>query len=300
MKCWLLVTPARDEERHLPTLARTLADQVSPDLLHWVVVDDGSTDQTATCVDWDELPFPVEVVARPRGGGLAVGGAFAAFFHGAEHGIKAWPGITHVMKLDADVALSATFFAHINAAVCDGIVGGVVPSGGPDREQLDHVPGFVKGYSMQMYKLVSELPAAIGLDVIDEALAMSLSLPVVPVPAAHVTLQRSIGDSEGTLKGRGRNGRVSRWCGYYPPYFVLRLVRYLPRRPRVVGAVVMLASYIRAGHGPFPAHLRVIYRDWQRRKLLRLVRNPFGSLRSLYVVSATCGDPKCVCIASAP
>ena len=290
---WLLVTPARDEAARLPLLAASLRAQRSQPIGLWVIVDDGSNDATGTCVDVSTLDFPVVTITRQRGSGLAGGGAFAAFFAGAQEGLRAFPTATHVMKLDADVILTDGFFAQLQLVGGAGILGGVVASGGADREQLDHIPGFVKGYSRAVFDLVSELPVAIGLDVIDESVARLAGFPVEPVAAAHVLLQRTIGASEGNLRGRWRNGRVSRWTGYDPGYFLIRLLRYLARRPYVVGSLAMLWGYLSAGSGPFPTAARREFRGKQRAKLRALLSHPLNTSRALYSPAEGCGDPRC-------
>src|SRR5690349_2085000 len=97
---FLVVTPARNEAERLPALAASLASQ-EPGLIRlWVIVDDGSTDTTATCLPPD-LPFPVHVITRKNDGGLAAGSAFAAWRHGAEHGLTLLPDAQRILKLDA-------------------------------------------------------------------------------------------------------------------------------------------------------------------------------------------------------
>ena len=44
------ITPAKNEAENLPRLARSLADQTAP-LSAWIVVDNGSTDDTVAVVE---------------------------------------------------------------------------------------------------------------------------------------------------------------------------------------------------------------------------------------------------------
>lgn len=291
---WLLVTPARDEGDRLPILAASLRQMLGEHIAGWLVVDDGSLDNTAESVDWDLLPFPVRVMKRQRGSGLTEGGAFRAFRAGVKLGIEELPPATHVMKLDADVILSNDFFDALDEYMeSAGILGGVVPTGGRDREQLDHVPGFVKGYSLRAWRVVEQLPDAIGFDVVDEAAVRQAGMVVVPVLSAHVRLQRTIGESEGTLHGRWRNGRVSRWVGYDPVYFLLRVGRYMHRKPYLLGSLVMLWSYLTAGTGPYSQQLRAKMRSQQRGKLRRIAKSPKSEYSRLYLDIPRCADGAC-------
>ena len=69
-----MITPVRDEARHLPRLARSLADQqLAP--RRWMIVDDGSTDGTRELAqelaerhDWIEAIDSGAGHDRARGG----------------------------------------------------------------------------------------------------------------------------------------------------------------------------------------------------------------------------------------
>lgn len=278
---YLVVTPARDEADRLPHLAGSLARQ-HPGLVGlWVVVDDGSTDGTAESINAASLPFPVLVVRRAEAGGLATGGAFVAFRFGADAGLAQLPDATRILKVDADVVLDDNYLELIAAVPGDvELTGGVIASG--DQEQADHVRGALKAYSRSAYDIVAGLPAALGWDAMDEVAIRARGGRVVCVPEAKADLTRRTGASEGLLRGRMRGGVVSRWCGYHPLYFALRLLRYAARPPFVIGSLAMLWSYLRAGRGPYPDDLRRAMKREQRRKLGRLARRPARTLRELF------------------
>ena len=285
---WLVVTPARNEAAHLPELARTLAAQETQPVGLWVVVDDGSTDGTATSVDWAALPFPVRVLTRDGStSGLTHGGAFAAFYAGADLGLELLPDAERVLKLDADVRLAPDYFTEL-ARVPLGValIGGVIDQAG-EREHRHHVRGPLKAYNRDAFAIVRGLPAAVGHDVMDEVALRAAGLEVRSVPTAKATVARTTTSSEGLLRGRVRNGKVTRWTGYHPLYVVLRLVRYALRRPVVVGAGAMAWGYVTAGASPFPTALRVAHRREQAVRLRQLLRHPVGYLRHSFGFSAS-------------
>lgn len=273
----LVVTPARDEAARLPALAASLAAQ-EPGLVGlWVVVDDGSTDGTATCLP-EDLPFPVVVVPRRNDGGLSAGSAFGAWRFGAEHGLGLLPAAERVLKLDADVVLDPGHLAALCARDA-ALVGGVLTGPG-EVHRADYTRGPLKAYDRRAYDVVRTLPTAVGFDVMDEVAVRRAGLGVEVVDAATATVSRLTGSSEGLLAGRYRGGKVSRWTGYSLAYFLLRLVRHLWRRPYVVGSVAMLAGYLRAGPGPWPAELKADLRREQRGRLVSLLRSPRAGLAS--------------------
>lgn len=281
---FLVVTPARDERERLPLLAGSLAAQEPGLVALWVVVDDGSADGTAELAEGLDLPFPVTVLRRPRtpDTGLHTASEFAAFVAGADLGLVRVPDVARVMKCDADVVLAAGYLravAGVPATV--GITGGRIETAG-ERVRHDYVRGAVKAYSRDAYALVRELPAALGWDVLDEVAVRRAGLATRPCPEASVRLTRRTGSSAGALRGFVRGGVVSRWCGYRPGYFGVRLLRYAARRPVVLGAAAMLFGYVRAGRGPWPADLRAALRAEQAQRLRRLARSPLRGARTFY------------------
>ena len=281
---WLLVTPARNEAHNLPAVATRLAEQSRRDLIGlWVIVDDGSTDGTATAFDWRSLPFRVEVLRRDEPAkGLRGGGAFDAFYAGAHRGLALLPGATRVLKFDADMAPAPDYLEELaNADRGQGLIGGVITSR-REREQLHHVRGALKAYSREAFAIVATLPAAVGLDVMDEVALRAAGLEVEAVPAAQVEVLRRTGSSEGTLKGRMRGGMVTRTTGYHPAYVALRLARYAVRRPYVLGSAAMALGWITAPASPYSAELLRAHRSQQKERIRRLVTHPVSYLREAF------------------
>jgi glycosyltransferase involved in cell wall biosynthesis len=283
MSGWLLVTPARNEADNLPHLAACLREQTRADVIdQWVIVDDGSTDGTATAVDPASMPFPVEILRRePTAGGLRGGGAFRSFIAGATRGLELLPDATRVCKLDADMQLAPDYFEQLLAAPDAALVGGIITSW-RDREQMHHVRGALKCYDRAAFEVVRALPIALGLDLVDEVAVRHAGMQVRVVSAAHAVELRRTGSSEGMLEGRRRTGIVARWTGYHPLYFVLRLVRTTFRKPYVIGAGAMALGYLRADPSPYDVTLRRAHRAEQSARLRALVRNPRRFLRATY------------------
>lgn len=288
---WLVVTPARNEASRLPALAKSLRDQEVCPIGLWIIVDDGSSDGTGDAVCQDDVPFPLLVVRKQNDGGLRGGSAFTSFFYGAEVGLQHLPDAKRILKLDADVVLARGYFKALAAAPEEVALIGGVAAGWRDREQTDLVPGFLKAYNREAFEIVRALPRAIGLDMIDESALRHRGLEVRVVRDAHARV-RQIGETEGILRGRWRNGIVSRWVGYHPLYFAMRVLRYAVRRPVGIGAIALVWGYATSGSGPYPKELKAEMRERQRAKLRRLARQPFSFLRESYDM-ASCDDPEC-------
>jgi dolichol-phosphate mannosyltransferase len=278
----LVVTPAHNEEDNIRDLHASLQSQSFTDF-HWVVVNDGSSDATGRVLDEIAAePIP-DVVERENGGGLIGGSAYSAWRFGIAQVDDLAAEYTHVMKLDADVRLPPTYFETVLAASSPivGIMGGVIASQRM-REQVHHVPGPVKIYTVDAYLSLGDLPSAIGFDVMDEVAASLAGFETRVVPEARFALARAIGASEGGIHGRFRNGRMCRWTGYWFPYFLLHALRYVARRPYVLGAVAMLIGYARATASPYSEALRNEHRALQVRKLRDASRNPVAWVNRTY------------------
>ncbi|MBC2642714.1 MULTISPECIES: glycosyltransferase family 2 protein [unclassified Rhodococcus (in: high G+C Gram-positive bacteria)] len=277
----LIVTPMHNERSNIGDLALSLS-KLSFRAFDWVVVDDGSTDDSVMRLNEKGAIQRFRLEVRRNHGMLIGGSAFSAWRHGVD-AAGDLAKYTHIMKLDADVRLPTDYFELVLDRFTDdvGVAGGVIEN--PKmREQRLHVPGPVKLYSVRAYRILEELPSAVGFDVMDEVAIQQRGLSVAVVESARFELARAIGASQGGLHGRYRNGRVCRWTGYDPLYFALHLLRYLARRPYILGSFAMLRGFVTAGTGPYAHHLKKAHRSIQRGKLTRAVRSPVSWVRNTY------------------
>ena len=106
---YLLISPCRDEARYLRrTLDSVSAQSVPPTL--WVVVDDGSTDETPVLLQEyaRRLPY-LRVVRRTDRGRRQVGpGVIEAFYTGLD--TVCLGDFDYLCKLDMDLDLPARYF----------------------------------------------------------------------------------------------------------------------------------------------------------------------------------------------
>lgn len=280
----LIVTPVHNESANIGVLARQLSQSETKPAL-WVIVDDGSTDDTADIVRDLKPPFPLELVARTNVGGLIGGSAFTAWQFGVDHALEN-DRFDAVMKLDADVELAPDYLTRVIRVLASeptvGLAGGVLTEKS-HREQVLHVPGPVKLYSWAGYRALDGLARRVGFDVMDELAIKAAGLEVRVLTDTEFRVRRAIGASQGLVHGRKRNGRVCRWTGYWFPYFLLHVVRYLFRKPYVAGSVAMVWGYATAGNGPYDSALRDSHAREQKAKMRGLLNNPVGWVRATYL-----------------
>jgi dolichol-phosphate mannosyltransferase len=279
----VIVTPARNESERIGKLSSSLAKIQSDFRITWILVNDSSSDDLEAALRKSSGRYPDFVIKVKTSGRIASGGAYQAWWAGVDFAKRKFPDLSHVMKLDADVELESDYFFQLKHQMFSdniGILGGVLSN--DNREQLIHVPGPVKMYSRDCLDAMSQLPLATGFDVMDEVLARKLGYRVEVNLDAHFRINRSIGASQGLLHGRKRNGMVCRWTGYYKPYFILHLIRYLFRKPFLIGSVAMAIGFLTAQKSPFARELRTEHANQQRILLGRILKNPIKQIQSLY------------------
>src|SRR5919199_2718859 len=191
---WLIVTPCRNEADNLQGLHLSLRSQRNMPSHLWVIVDDGSTDDTSLIAEQVASQHPnAIVVRRANSGGLSGGSAYKAWQFGVEQGLRYLTGTTPsvVMKLDADVRLGVDYFDQLKGHERSGAFGGFM-QGRRHREQTLHIPGPVKAYSWAGYLCLDELPRTVGFDVVDEVLLRARGFQTQVVPRASFTMARDI------------------------------------------------------------------------------------------------------------
>jgi poly-beta-1,6-N-acetyl-D-glucosamine synthase len=146
---YVLITPARNEEAFLAkTIESVIHQSVLP--LRWVIVDDGSTDNTPQIVTDYMQRFPwIELVRRQQRQDRSFAGKAGAFLAGSER----LAGLTYdvIGNLDGDISFGSDHFEFLlekfAADPLLGVAGTVFREEGysSDRDSFEgreHVPGY--------------------------------------------------------------------------------------------------------------------------------------------------------------
>lgn len=261
---YAVVTPARNEEHNLPRLAAALAAQTRPPIA-WVVVDDGSSDGTASVLAElaDRLPWlSVLDRARGEGAGLAAGRREGRALLGFQDGIAALahvPGV--VIKMDADIDFDETYceqlIARFEADPQLGIASGTCMERQDGiwvrRTKVDStVWGASRAYRWDCVEDLFELEPCMGWDGLDELRVQLRGMKTetfVELPFRH---NRAEGGRElSSLHHGAALGRAAWYMGYRPSYLALRALYRARTQP---AAVAMLWGYAAAAIGHAPRH----------------------------------------------
>lgn len=259
----VVISPCRDEERFVRlTLDSVVKQTYRPDL--WIIVDDGSRDQTAAIVAQyaDQHPW-IRLVQRQRGGVRQLGpGVVSAFNAGL-----AYLGDTPfdvIAKLDTDTEFGAGAFATIMTHFDDLRVG--MASGNTylltgdklvfERYTSYHVPGNAKFYRRECFQDIGGLQPLYGWDVIDETDARRHCWITLSDPRVVFIHHRMQGSSFGAVQGRVIWGRCAYAIGSHPLFAVARGIYRMTQRPWVLGGMAFIWGFFSSYFNPNIQRLR--------------------------------------------
>lgn len=266
---YAVVTPARDDAQNLRLLGESLIAQTLPPSA-WVVVDNGSTDETVVVAERFAREYAwVRVTTAPGEAEAVPGAPIVRAFHAGVDRLEL--SVDVVVKVDADVTMAPEYFERLlDAFAADprlGIAGGVCYelAGGewsPTIVTGNHVRGAVRAYRRDCLDELLPLPERTGWDTIDELQAEVLGWTVRTLPSLRFDHHRALGARDG---GRGRRwraqGSAAHYLGYSPLYLLLRALFHAARDPAALG---LLAGFVGAAVRRKPRHP-----DTRARALLR-------------------------------
>jgi poly-beta-1,6-N-acetyl-D-glucosamine synthase len=250
---YVIITPVRDEERHVEeTIACISRQTILP--AEWVIVDDGSTDQTSAILDRCAAQYPwISVVHRPnRGFRKSGGGVVDAFNTGysALHFDK-W---LFIVKLDGDLSFAPDYFQkcfeRFEAHPKLGIGGGEIYHEIDGNRKLEsnpkfHVRGATKIYRRACWEALGGLWPGPGWDTIDEVKANMLGWETTAFEDLHLIHHRETGLAEGAVRDRMKHGMACYISGYHPLFVGASCVLRLIRKPYVIGSFAMLWGFLK-------------------------------------------------------
>ncbi|MBI5584179.1 MAG: glycosyltransferase family 2 protein [Deltaproteobacteria bacterium] len=281
---YIIVTPVRDEEAHIGKTLETVAGQTIPPR-EWVIVDDGSNDQTGDIIDRFATRRPwIQTGHCPdRGFRKAGGGVIAAFSEGLRRiTCQEWE---YIVKLDGDLSLEPDYFERCLERFSRdprlGIGGGKVYSVANgdlfDDSPGDppfHVRGATKIYRRACWQQIQPLVPAPGWDTIDEVKANMLGWTTQTFGDIHLIQLKATGGADGNWRNWFKNGRANYITGYHPFFMFLKCLKRSVRKPPVLGAVALWAGFCsgylrRVPQVPDPEVIRFLRQQQLRRLALR-------------------------------
>ena len=292
----VVVSPVRNEARYIRhTLDAMLAQTVRPQ--EWIVVDDGSSDDTAQIVESYARKHPfIRLVKRGDRGFRHLGaGVIAAFNHGLEQVRDR--SYRYLSKLDGDMSFDPAYLETMlgvlqrepKLATVSGKVFRPEPAGLVEEYIRDeNTAGQFKLYKREAFEAIGGFSQTIGWDAIDvhRCRMHGWEARSFHHPAARLIHHRLMGSSDRNVyKGRVRLGKANWFMGYDPLYAIASGVFRMHEKPRVIGGLIIIAAYFHAALRREPqlpdASFRAYLRRWQRDQLSALPRRWMRRIRIL-------------------
>lgn len=282
---YVLISPCRNEAQFARrTLDSVIAQTVPPAL--WVIVDDGSTDDTPNILeDYAARHDFIRIVRREDRGKRAVGpGVIEAFYAGLET-VKL-EDFEYVCKLDLDLDLPRTYFEHLidrmrsdrRIGTCSGkpyyierSTGKLTSEGCGNETSI----GASKFYRVDCFRQIGGFVREVMWDGIDCHRCRMLGWIACSWddPELRFLHLRPMGSSQQSiLTGRLRWGFGQYFMGTGPLYMAASALFRMKTRPYILGGICMMWGYVRSWLRRMPRYhdpeFRRFLRRFQRRCLI--------------------------------
>lgn len=275
---YVLISPCRDEAEHLRRTLDSVTAQSAPPAL-WVVVDDGSTDDTPALLESYRARVPyLRVVRRADRGGRSVGpGVVEAFYAGLE--TVSLDEFDYLCKLDLDLDLPPRYFEILMDRMekdprlgtssgkpyfVDPRTGALVPEVCGDEMSV----GMTKFYRVACFREIGGFVRQVMWDGIDchRCRMRGWIAESVDDEGLRFVHLRPMGSSQkGIWTGRVRSGFGQYFMGTSPLYLLASAVFRLPRHPVLVGSIAMLWGYASSAARGVARYEDPAFRDFLRR-----------------------------------
>jgi len=295
--CYVLVTPVRDEEN---TIRKTIQSVVGQSILprEWVIVSDGSTDDTDKIINLESRKNPWIRLLQldPRDGR-----DFGAVVNNTVTGIKhlKFSEYDYLGLVDADVEFQSDYFERLIEKFQNqpalGLAGGVVIDVGLPRDRFPRnrkdIPGAMQFFRRECFERIGGLlpiPEG-GWDMITCAMARMHGYETklfTDLVVDHLK-PRNIAHG-GAIRRKWQMGIRDHALGYHPLFEALKCAGRLTEPPLGIGALAWLAGYgfatIRRRRRAVGSDVVRYVRQEQMVRMKRLARIP---------VAATDQEPTC-------
>jgi biofilm PGA synthesis N-glycosyltransferase PgaC len=244
----VIISPARNEGKFIQRTIDSVAAQTVPPV-RWVIVDDGSSDDTFQIATNATRKWPwISVLTRKDRGGYSYGKGIIEAFN---EGLQAVQDLTwdFVTKLDCDLEFDADYFERVLSRFSSeqrlGIAGGTlfIDANGQwiDEKAVTYfAPGPAKTYRRQTFDQIGGLVPSPGWDTMDAIRAWRMRWKTETIRSCQIRHLRPTGANVNRAWNYGRTFYV---LGGNPLFFIARCAYRLRDTPVVVGSMTSLLSY---------------------------------------------------------
>jgi glycosyltransferase involved in cell wall biosynthesis len=252
---YVVVSPVKDEERHVEFTLRSMIEQSVKPVL-WLIVDDGSTDKTAeiirrylpgnTFIRYEQNPF-----AGERKLAFAEVRAFNWGF-----GLIKSTEYDYVVKLDCDLSFDADYFEQLIERLERDKKIGIASGSYLERKKSGdweevimpsyHAAGASKVMRRACFEEIGGFIPAPGWDTVDEIRAMSRGWKTTHFTDLKMKHHKREGSSAGTFKNSVMQGEAYYRSGGSKWFFIFKVARRSASMPYLVSGLGLVWGYLKA------------------------------------------------------
>lgn len=284
---FVVITPAKNEGQYIQkTIDSIIFQTVLPS--EWVIVDDGSRDETAEIAEATARIHPwIRVVKRKETGPRDIGYGDTAAFCAGLSSVR-MVDYDFIFKIDADIVLGPKYFQGIlNKFASNARLG--IATGEADELIQGHLVrmrtlplgfnGMIKGWRKACFQEIGGIPKGPGWDGIDCYKAMMLGWQTVTFEDEDlrvVHLRQAGSTVINMYHGWAKHGHALHFIGAHPLWLLASAFYHLADRPYVLGSLCLLIGFLEAWLGGAKRYedqeLREYVRAWQRKKLAKSLK----------------------------
>src|ERR1700730_11456412 len=284
---YVLITPARNEEKHIKQVIQSMIEQTALPT-KWVIVDDGSTDATASIVAIYLAKHPwIELVNLP----IHRDRTFAAKVHAFNAGFERVKNIEYevIGNLDSDVSFGAEYCEFLLNKFAEdprlGVAGTIFREDGYSSatdsfEGQNHVAGGCQLFRRQCFQEIGGYVPnkAGGIDWIAVTTARMMNWTTRSFREKSFFHYRSLGTAERSLLSSAFSyGEKDYYLGGHPLWEIFRVAYRDTKKPYLVGGMALysgyLSAFLRQMERPFSNDLMRFHRKEQLKKLRTILKS---------------------------
>lgn len=250
---YIVVTPCKNEGENLPDLiASVVAQTIRPVL--WVIVDDGSTDDTPRITQEAAEKYEWIHVLWLDGGNRDLGLHYATvvkagFDHAISYCIENGLEYGYLGNLDGDLTLPSTFYENLMVEFKKDPELGIASGGTKhiigDRVRYAKVSvnepsGGHMLIQRECFEGCGGIPLSYSIDSVLKAKARNRGWKTIRFEENIATEIRSVSSAEGYWKGFVHSGKESHYLNLHPIHVTIRSIMYAFKRPWYIGFAHLL------------------------------------------------------------
>jgi glycosyltransferase involved in cell wall biosynthesis len=253
---YVLITAAKNEELFIEKTIRSVLNQtIKPE--KWIIVSDGSTDQTNHVVEQYEHEYKfIDLIALPPNKERN----FSSKVNALNKALKKFDGMEYdfIGNLDADVTLDKSYYEDIFRIFQSnpklGVAGGIIldcvgDKVYPQNISLNTVAGAIQVFRKKCFEKIGQYTPFKygGEDAYMEIMARMMGWDVQTLTELKVHHHRPTGTGMGSLsKANLRSGKMFYTLGYSPLFLLMRCFYRIFDKPVLVGSILNIFGYFSA------------------------------------------------------